>query len=219
MAPLPWSFESLAGDALRASCRAVDIGTGGGERLSRVIGSAGDRIFATEDYAANVPVARARLEPLGVRLIASTSSRLPFRDSSFDLVLNSRAGFYASEVARVLMPAGRVLTEQMDRGISVEIRQSFGLPVSAESDHAAELVARCEKAGLRIERLETADRECSFNDIGAIVYYLRALPWIVPGFTVERYIEPLHELQHRLECEGKITFPRRLNLLIARRAA
>src|SRR6185436_8757413 len=141
----------------RASRCAVDIGTGGGERLSREIGSAGDRIFATEDYAANVPIARARLKPLGVRLIAAASSRLPFRDSCFDLVLNSKAGFYASEIARVLMPAGRLGSEQFDPGPSAQLRQSLGLPEPVKSDHAAELVARCEKAGLTIERLEAAD--------------------------------------------------------------
>ena len=216
---LPWSFENLAGEALRTSSRALDLGTGGGERLFPMAGSAGGRVFATEGHARNVSVARERLRPLGVRLIASSPLHLAWRDSSFDLVLSSKTGFSASEVARVLMPAGRLLTEQVGPGISRELRQSLGMPLGEEPDQGAAVATRCLKFGLTIERRESADLEVTFHDVGAIVYYLRALPWAVPGFSVDRYREPLLALHERVEREGPITFTRRTFLLIARRAA
>jgi SAM-dependent methyltransferase len=217
--PPPWSFEDLANEALRTSSRALDLGTGGGERVSRMVGSAGGHLFATEGYAANVPVARERLRPLGVRLIACSSLHLALRDSSFDLILSSKTAFNASEVARVLMPAGRLLTEQFGPGISRVLRQNLGMPLTEESDPRAAVVAQCLKAGLTVERSESADLEVTFHDVGAIVYYLRAVPWAVPDFSVDRYIDPLLVLHDRIEREGRFTFTRRTFLLIARRPA
>lgn len=41
-----------------------------------------------------------------------------------------------------------------------------------------------------------------FFDIGAVVYFLRKVIWMVPGFTVERYRERLRELHELIESEG-----------------
>ena len=67
----------------------LDIGTGGGEKL-------------------------ARLAPLGVRIapIANHSS-LPFADCQFDVVINRHEEFCPSEVARILNPGGRFITQQV----------------------------------------------------------------------------------------------------------
>jgi len=183
-APLPWSFESLARDALRTSSRAIDLGTGGGERLATVLGDAHGRVWATEGHAPNVRVARDRLAPRGVPIIASNATNLPFRNASFDIVMSRRTGFKASEAARVLMPAGRLLTEQIATNIGPALREAFGQPTSPEPDLAARLVASCKDAGLRIEHFEIAEGPVSFSDVGALVYYLRVVPWIVSGFSV-----------------------------------
>ncbi len=49
----------------------------------------------------------------------------------------------------------------------------------------------------RVERPGTV-----FYDIGAVVYFLRLVPWIVPGFTVVGYREPLRELHDLIERTG-----------------
>jgi hypothetical protein len=41
-----------------------------------------------------------------------------------------------------------------------------------------------------------------FSDLGAVVYFLRKVIWIVPGFTVERYRERLLDLHRRIEADG-----------------
>ena len=41
-----------------------------------------------------------------------------------------------------------------------------------------------------------------FNDIGAVVHFLRKVIWIVPGFTVDSHRRQLAELQHRTQAEG-----------------
>ena len=50
---------------------------------------------------------------------------------------------------------------------------------------------------LRHKRLRTV-----FYDIGAVVYFLRVVVWIVPDFTVGKYREELLALHHRIEREG-----------------
>jgi len=215
-APLPWSFASLARDALRTSRRAIDLGTGGGERLATVLGDARGRVWATEGYAPNVPVARDRLGPLGVPLIVSNAFDLPFRNASFDVVMSRRTGFKAAEAARVMMPAGRLLTEQVDTNIGPALREAFGQPTSPAPPYSAGLIATCRDAGLTIERFEIAEGPVSFRDIGALVYSLRAMPWIVPGFSVDDYAEPLVELQDRLERGGTLSLALRVCMLIAR---
>ena len=50
---------------------------------------------------------------------------------------------------------------------------------------------------LRAERLRM-----EFGDIGAIVYFLRKVVWIVPGFTVDAHHDRLRALHERIETEG-----------------
>ena len=51
-------------------------------------------------------------------------------------------------------------------------------------------------------------KECSyitrFFDVGAIVYYLTAIPWIVPNFEVETYIDSLVKLHEMVRQQGYI---------------
>jgi hypothetical protein len=50
---------------------------------------------------------------------------------------------------------------------------------------------------LRVESLRT-----EFFDIGAVVYFLRKVIWMVPGFTVDQYRDRLRELHQLIEREG-----------------
>lgn len=53
------------------------------------------------------------------------------------------------------------------------------------------------RRNLRLERLRT-----EFFDIGAVVYLLRKVIWIVPGFTVEANRDRLRELHDRIQQDG-----------------
>ena len=50
---------------------------------------------------------------------------------------------------------------------------------------------------IREERLRTV-----FNDVGAVVYFLRLVIWIVPGFTVEGYYDKLLALHAQMQRSG-----------------
>jgi hypothetical protein len=67
---------------------------------------------------------------------------------------------------------------------------------------AERAVAEVEGAGLQVVDLRQATLEVVFNDIGAVVHFLRKVLWTVPGFTVERYRVPLLRPHERIQREG-----------------
>jgi len=54
-----------------------------------------------------------------------------------------------------------------------------------------------------------------FTDVGAIVYYLKAVPWSVPGFSVETHLKYLLKLQEQLENQKSLSFVARKYLIEA----
>ncbi|MCB9453153.1 MAG: methyltransferase domain-containing protein, partial [Anaerolineaceae bacterium] len=100
-APLTWSYTSIILPKIRQSVALLDMGTGGGEFLS-LLQPLPAYTCATEGYAPNIPMARERLEPLGVQVHPVTDDdTLPFPDSTFDLVINKHESYSPSEVWRI----------------------------------------------------------------------------------------------------------------------
>src|SRR5215472_10011697 len=122
-----WDYEERARRLIKLAASLIDLGTGGGERLSR-LGPFPPRAVATEAYGPNVSIARACLQPLGVTVMQThpgihdtrgpqpdgrfSERRLPFPDAHFDLVLAHSSAFCPAEVFRVLCPGGMLLTAQ-----------------------------------------------------------------------------------------------------------
>ena len=65
--PPPWSLEAMVAELVEPGTTMLDMGTGGGEWLSGLARSS--RVVATESWAPNVPVAAARLQPLGIAVV------------------------------------------------------------------------------------------------------------------------------------------------------
>jgi len=72
---------------------------------------------------------------------------------------------------------------------------------------------------LEITNVENWSGELTFTDVGAIVYYLRAIPWLVPGFSVESHLNYLLKLQEQLERDRVLVFTSRKYLIEARTPA
>ena len=74
-----------------------------------------------------------------------------------------------------------------------------------------------EAAGLTIVTVEEWEGRLVFADVGAIVYYLKATPWEVPGFTVRTHLPSLLALQERLEAGEELGFHAAKYLIEARK--
>jgi SAM-dependent methyltransferase len=209
-----WHYSERARRALAEASSALDIDTGGGEVLA-FIGQFPVRMVATEAWPPNVPVARARLEPLGAHVVQTdTTLVLPFDAESFDLALNrhglpgrsaaSDANRWWSEVARVLRPNGRFLSQQVGGRGMQELRKAMGIPrLGSLSPWDAELARTViARSGLIVNESREEFPKTTFFDVGAVAYYLRMVIWIVPGFSVETHLPHLREIHERIQREG-----------------
>src|SRR5215207_4818307 len=122
---MPWDFAEIVSERARHSPDLLDMGTGGGEWLSNLEHRPA-RTVATESWPPNIPLAGQRLRPLGIDVVGVTGApdnvaqdrkpedgHLPFADGSFHLICNRHESYLPSEVARVLAPSGRFLTQQV----------------------------------------------------------------------------------------------------------
>jgi SAM-dependent methyltransferase len=107
---LPWEYNTEVAAALQTARSMLDMGTGGGEFLAS-LPSLPPITCATEGYKPNVPIARQRLEPLGVTVNEiETDQQLAFEDDYFDLIINRHASYAPQEVYRILRPGGLFIT-------------------------------------------------------------------------------------------------------------
>ncbi|WP_157418678.1 class I SAM-dependent methyltransferase [Bacillus cereus] len=202
--PLSWSYGSIAFLLMQRAKSMLDMGTGGGEFLS-MLQPFPSTIYATEGYAPNVPIARKKLEPLGVTVVEVINDTvLPFQDGQFDFIINQHESYAASEVKRILSPHGVFLTQQVGGLDCAVLNEQFGSPLNSEFASWS-LEAACselEENGFTILDAKEEFPFQRFYDIGAIVYYLKAIPWQIPDFTVERYYKELYRIHEIILQKG-----------------
>jgi SAM-dependent methyltransferase len=219
---VPWSYDDLASAEITATTRLLDVGTGGGETLAAILaGRRPEHAVATEGWPPNVPVARERLEPLGVEVRQTVQGEpLPADDGEFDLVLARHSGCAYSELHRVLQPGGAFLTQGVGRDNDLEFNEALGGPPPRDSGRPAfdESVADLERHGFEIDRAEESFYEVGYLDIGAVVFHLSAVSWQVPGFDVTAYGQALRKLDARIRAEGRFVVRNHRTLIRARRA-
>ncbi|QQN81514.1 class I SAM-dependent methyltransferase [Bacillus toyonensis] len=202
--PLSWSYGSTAFQLIQHAKSMLDMGTGGGELLS-MLQPFPPTIYATEGYAPNVPIARKKLEPLGVIVVeVKDDDALPLQDAQFDLIVKQHESYAASEVNRILSPNGIFLTQQAGGLDCAELNKQFGTPLNSEFASWS-LETACNELKENGFTILDAKEEFPlqrFYDIGAIVYYLKAIPWQIPDFTVERYYEELYRIHEIMLQKG-----------------
>jgi SAM-dependent methyltransferase len=214
-----WSYPGLARAALAEATRVLDIDTGGGELLA-TFAPLPEATIATEGYPPNVPLARDRLAPFGVEVREHDfGAALPVGDGAVDLVLNRHGRFDAAELARVLRPGGVLVTQQVGSKNGIEINDALNaelveLPGSYDCVGATRALV---EQGFEI--LESAEEwpEFVIQDVGALVFQLRAIPWQVPDFDLEKYGPALRALDARIRAEGPFVAHDHRYLLRARR--
>ena len=205
----PWSYLDRAADLMRQSSSVVDLETGGGEKLLSLRQHWPPKVVATENYLSNFELATQRLSPFGVAVVkepVSTILPMPFADGEFDLILNRHAAFNSGEIARVLTKGGTFLTQQVHGMSAWDLQAVFDAKPQWPDSTPEKYVPLLEEAGLTIVDAQNWEGSLSFTDVGAIVYYLKAVPWLVPDFTVETHLHPLLALQDRLESGEGLDF-------------
>jgi len=205
----PWNYLALATSRMKTATSVLDMGTGGGERFLQLRPYWPGKVVATEDYPPNVILATERLTSYGVKVydveLTDTGS-MPFIDGEFDLVLNRHSSFNCNEVARILAPGGTFLTQQIHGLWGQDLIEAFGAKPQWPDSTPEKYEPLLERAGLEIVNSQEWKGRFWFTDVGAVVYYLKAIPWMVPGFSVDTHLASLMALQDRLEQGRKLEF-------------
>ncbi|WP_181958431.1 class I SAM-dependent methyltransferase [Nonomuraea deserti] len=203
--PLPWDYKRLLLSHLPHAASLLDLGTGGGEFLSE-LGRLPLRTGATEGYLPNLPIARRRLEPLGIEVAAvGEDDVLPFPDDSFTLVASRHESYDPSEIRRVLTGDGLFITQQVGGRNLEEVNEALAAPPLARRDwDLARASAALAEAGLTVMWSEEVQVATTFHDVGALVLFLRIVSWQVPDFDVDRYARRLRVLHEEMARGGEL---------------
>lgn len=215
----PWSYMDRVGELMRGADNVLDLGTGGGERLLALRHYWPPHVAATEGYPPNFALASRRLSLYGVDVKQAESDEstiLPFADSAFDLIVCRHSSFNAAELARVLAPSGVFYTQQVHGLSGADLQARFGATPQWPYATPDYFGRKLEEAGLTITGRQEWQGILRFADVGAIIYYLRAVPWLVPDFSIATHSHALLALQEQLDIGRALTFTTRLYTLEAR---
>ncbi|HEY0002922.1 MAG TPA: methyltransferase domain-containing protein, partial [Actinoplanes sp.] len=186
-----WGYADRAADRMTRARAALDVQTGGGEVTAYAASKAGPQrpslLVATEAWRPNVPVAARTLGPFGGRVVAA--EEFPFAVGIFDLV-TSRHPVQTRwhEIARVLRPGGRFLSQQIGAGTNRELSEAMLGPLPPpDRGHPEQITASAEAAGLEVLEVRAETLRAEFYDVAAVAHFLRKVIWTVPDFTIEKY--------------------------------
>ncbi len=211
----PWNYEELAKEYMSKSKALLDMGTGGGEVLASLAPFPAHTV-AIEGYHPNFLIAKDRLKPLGVTVVeANEVHELPFKDSEFDLVLNRHSGINEQEIYRITSSPGTFLTQQVSGDSMSDLQAVFGAKPQWPDSVLEKVQMKLREAGFRIERADQWEGKMIFKDVGALVYYLKAIPWIVPDFSVDKYVGKLMSLQKLVDEGTELQFSNKRYLITA----
>lgn len=219
----PWEYRKLALPCLEGADAALDMGTGGGEWLADLSHQV-PHMWATEGYAPNVPLARQRLSGLGICLTTADDERhLPLPDEGFDVVLNRHESYNTQEVWRILRPHGVLVTQQVGSLDAADLNRFFGDPSRDEAAwHVRSAVAEFEAAGFKVVWSAESFLPFCFHDISAVIYYLKAIPWQIPGLSL---VDPvvvarLEDLYREVIANGQfLTYQHRFAVIAKKTSA
>lgn len=211
-----WGYQRLLRQRLSHVQSALDLYTGGGEVL------AGAQPFpptmvATEPWPPNIDPATQRLHALGAVLVAAGDNPpLPFGDNAFDLVTSRHPSHvWWDEIARVLRPGGTYFAQHVGIIYLRTLREHFLGPQPENTRIRGQLDidtvgGEMASAGIELVDLRHEVIKEEFFDIGAIVYFLRKLSWVVPDFGVTQYHRELRALHEKIRGGSFITHSSRV---------
>ncbi|BBZ11083.1 class I SAM-dependent methyltransferase [Mycobacterium branderi] len=202
-----WRYQRLLRGRLAEVSSALDVYTGGGEVLA---GAAPfpPTMAAAEPWPPNLALATRLLHPLGAVVVATGDEPpLPFADAAFDLICSRHpSAVWWDEIARVLKPGGAYFAQHVGVIYLRELIEHFVGPRPHERIRGQldpdTVRAEVAAAGLEVVDLRHEQIRLEFFDVGAVIYFLRKLSWVIPDFTVGRYHDKLFRMHQQIETEG-----------------
>ncbi len=217
----PWGYSRVLARRMAGASIALDLQTGGGEVLAE-IPQPPPTLVATEAWPPNIEVAHRNLQAVGASLVVvPDDAELPFASRRFDLVVSRHPTVTIwGEIARVLVPGGTYLSQQIGAGSLRELTDFMMGPQPVGERHRLERqVEAAEAVGLTIVTVEPVALRTVFDDVGAVAVFLRKVPWTVPSFSIDRYRDRLADLHAQIQRDGPFVAHAQRFLIEVRRPA
>jgi Methyltransferase domain len=200
-----WRYFDLVAERAGTVSSLLDVEVGGGHMIA-ALPAVPPLTVGTEDHEPNIAVAARRLRSRGAWLVRpdARGAQLPLRGGAFELVTSRHpVTTWWDEIARVLQPGGSYLSQQVGPNSLRALSEWLMGPLPPGSSREPGAAARAaERAGLTVTTLREARPRTEFYDIGAVVYFLRLVVWIVPDFSVARYRDRLYALHEQIRHDG-----------------
>lgn len=216
---LPWDYASLIHQYLADDKDILDYDTGEGEFLLS-LHHPFQHTYATEGYLPNVILCQKKLLPLGIHFKeCHDPSHIPFKDESFDMIINRHGDFDAHEIYRLLKKDGIFITQQVGEDNDRDLVEMVLPDVEKPYPHMnlKEQKELFEVAGFTILQAQEAYRPILFYDVGAFVWFAHIIEWEFPGFSVDSCLGGLMKMQQFIENNGYIRGTIHRYLIVARK--
>lgn len=203
---LPWNYKNLICKYLNKDNMLLDMGTGGGEFLLS-LQHPYINTSVTEAWESNLILCKETLEPLGITVKQTfNDNKLPFKDNTFDIIINRHEDYDVKEVKRILKENGIFITQQVGWKNNEKLSK-FLIPDFKSQYPDFELnkeVNKFKNLNFSILYGNEFFPYLKFFDVGAIVYFVNIIKWEFPNFSVKRCFNQLCELEEELEENGYI---------------
>jgi len=216
--PLSWNYRTLIMQYIKKSKVMLDMGTGGGEFLSS-LEELPNKVMATERYKPNIEVAKNILKPLGIKVYSiQNDKKLPFLNETFDLVINRHESYDCEELLRIMKPRGVFVTQQVGGMNGFELNEYLRAETSRYKFwNKRYAVDKLILKGFKVEVQEENFVKTRFYDVGAVVYWLKVIPWQVKDFSIEVYYDRLERIQEIINSIGYIELTCHRFLIVAKK--
>lgn len=216
---LSWDYDNIVRSYRQKSDNLLDMGTGGGEFLLS-LEHPYELTYVTEAYPPNVEHCEKVLAPLGITVKqVFDDNKLPFECGFFDIVINRHESFDVQEVHRILKPQGIFITQQVGSEQGIDLRRALmpDAPYQPANHQLSNNVKIVKSQGFEILMKGEEFPITRFYDIGAIVYYAKAIEWELPSFSVEKYFPQLCDMQRQIKEKGSIENQEHRFFIVARK--
>jgi SAM-dependent methyltransferase len=203
----PWDYKNIVENNISGKKTLLDMDTGGGEFLSS-LSNLPKNIYATEGYEPNIPIAEKRLKERNILVKAiKRDGEIPFDDEYFDTIINRHGSYEIEAIKRTLKKNGIFITQQVGGLNGIDINMAFETKVM---DHVEwcliKNIEMFKNTGMETVEFGEDIGKMKFNDIGAVVYYLKCIPWQVKDFSIDKYYKKLEIMNEIIEKIGEIEF-------------
>jgi len=204
---LPWNYKNIVEKCFNGKEYLLDMHTGGGELLTS-LENLPKNVYATEGYKPNIPIAEKRLKEKDIVLKALDNvDEIPFENDYFDIIINRHGSYDINELKRTLKNDGLFITQQVGGLNGIDINMALETKTMDYVEWCLiKNIEMFENTGMKIINYDEHIGKMKFMDIGAVVFYLKCIPWQINNFLIDKYYKKLEIMNEIIEKNGYINF-------------